>query len=193
MLQSHPLLTPHLAPGETPLWQEAISDERFAAADARAPVKNGLLAFIAAILGLWFSYWGLIQLAGLLEKADYLTISFGAPIVIVIALALFWYTYMSIRRLTAPPLDQVLPALYALTSARLVAIRRDGSLADELATSLIEDIEDLPTDSGLRVKKHGDTVGDDAFCMVMLEDPEAASAAIHHHVAPTEQDNAPEH
>ena len=178
MTTPHALLAPHLAPGETLLWQEAITDERFAQADIREPLKNGLLALGAAILGLWFAYWGILQLIDLLQKPDYLTLSFGAPVVIVLVIVLFWFVYMSIRRITGPAPEEVLPALYAVTSARLIALKKDGNIADELPVPLIDGFADLESDTELLVKKQGDETGDDAFYMVMIEDADAARTAI---------------
>ena len=178
MTTPHALLAPHLSPGETLLWQEAVTDARFDAADAREPIKSGLLALGALILGLWFTLWGVMKAGELLAKPDYLSLSFGAPIVIVLALAMFWYTYMNVRLILSPPPRQKLPAVYAVTDQRLLALLTNGTVADELANAEIAGFADLDSDSELLVNRRGDETGDDGFYILLIDDLEGAREAI---------------
>lgn len=178
MTEPHTLLASHLAPGETILWQETVTDARFEAADARQPIKSTLLALAALILGLWFTIWGVMKAGELLEKPDYLSLSFGAPIVIVLALAMFWYAFMNVRLMLGPAPRQKLPAVYAVTDTRLLAVLSNGTLADELANGDIAGFADTDSDTELLINRRGDESGEDGFYILLVNDLDGAREAI---------------
>lgn len=172
------LLTPHLQPDEDLIWSEIISEDTLANADHRTPVRTVGLAIISCLFGLWFTVWGLMKAQELLADEDYLLLSFGAPIVIILALVFLWYAYISTRPLFLAPLIERVPTAYAITSQRLLAVLASGDLADELAINDMGEIADLDSDNELLIRRKDSSHSGDDFYMMLIEDVEGARAAI---------------